>query len=146
MENKKQNLVFETPYWKIFLKDEQNYLGRCVVILKRECGDLADLDTDEILDFFDVVKKLENLLRKTFNATMFNWTCLMNHSYLENPPQPQVHWHFRPRYDHPVEFAQNIFKDPNFGKHYLRGEGGEGEKIVAPVLQDKIVEELRKNI
>ena len=41
--------------------EQQLYLGRCVVVLKRSCGDLADLEQDEILDFVGVVKELENL-------------------------------------------------------------------------------------
>jgi diadenosine tetraphosphate (Ap4A) HIT family hydrolase len=139
-------LIFETPYWEVFLSEEQNYLGRSVIVLKRGCGDLAELNTQEALDFFEIVKKLEDLFRRVFNATMFNWTCLMNHAYLVTPPRPQVHWHFRPRYDHEVEFSGYVFKDPNFGKHYLKGAGGEDEKIIPLELQMKLVEELRKNL
>jgi diadenosine tetraphosphate (Ap4A) HIT family hydrolase len=141
-----ENLVFETPYWKIILMDEQRYLGRCVVVLKRSCGDLAELNKEETLDFFEVVQKLGNLLRKTFDATMFNWACLMNRAYRETPPNPQVHWHFRPRYNHKVEFAGEIFEDPNFGTHYLRETDEGGSRIVTPALQSKIVAELQKNL
>lgn len=88
------------------LLSDQTYLGRSVVTLKRrDCGDLAKLTEDEILDFLDLVGKLENAFRKAFNATMFNWTCLMNLAYQNTPPDPHVHWHFRPRYDHKVSFA-----------------------------------------
>ena len=112
------NLIFETEFWKIFLHPDQKYLGRCVVDLKRECGNLADLKPDEIVDFISVAKKLENGAKKAFSATMFNWTCLMNRAYLEEIPNPQVHWHFRPRYDHDVSFSNMVFTDPEFGHHY----------------------------
>ncbi|MFZ2522192.1 MAG: HIT family protein [Minisyncoccia bacterium] len=140
----KEELVFETPYWKVILVPQQLYLGRSVVVLKRECGDLADLNKDEIFDFFEVVKKLENLFKETFKATMFNWACLMNNAYQIPFPKPQVHWHFRPRYKDPIEVDSLVFKDPNFGHYYLRGEKDErvvnGDVLISinKKLQEKI--------
>lgn len=144
--NNDTNFIFETSYWQIKLMNEQMYLGRCVVVLKRSCGDLAGLTNEETLDFLVVVRKMEGLLRKTFNATMFNWSCLMNAAYRETPPNPQVHWHFRPRYDHLVEFAGEVFKDPNFGHDYFRDSTEQGRRIITLKLQAQIAEELRKNL
>ena len=140
----KEYIVFETPYWKVVLSDNQKYIGRSVVLLKRECGDLADLQNEEILDFLEVVKTLEKLLRKTFNATMFNWTCLMNDSYKEINPNPQVHWHCWPRYNHPVEFMGEIFEDPNFGHHYLRGP--EDKRAILNSSMESLLNLLRSNL
>lgn len=137
-------IIFETTYWYIKLMPKQLYLGRSVVVLKRQCGDLAGLNQEEILDFAEVVKKLESALRKTFNATMFNWGCLMNNAYQETPADPQVHWHFRPRYDHPVEFAGQTFADPNFGHHYLRLP--EDEYLASAGLLNQIGEEIKGNL
>lgn len=139
-----REIVFETKYWKVILMEQQLYLGRCVIELKRSCGDLADLNQDEILNFFELVKKLENLFRKTFNTTMFNWTCLMNNAYQVIPAEPQVHWHFRPRYESPVEINGQIFKDPNFGHHYLHGS--ENEKTISKEMLKIINGKLQKNI
>jgi len=140
-----RELLFETQYWKIELRPEQLYLGRCRVELKRKCGDLADLTKEEILDFFEIVKKLENLLRKTFNATMFNWTCLMNNAFEENSDESsQVHWHFRPRYKNPVEFNDEVFKEPNFGHHYIRER--DKEKIVSREMLKAINAKLQENL
>ncbi len=119
------NIILETDYWSVELIKDQLYLGRCVVLLKRECGNLAGINENEILDFLNLVKKLETLFKKTFNATMFNWTCLMNNAYKETEPKPQIHWHFRPRYRENVEVEGYTFKDPNFGHHYLHGKGNE---------------------
>ncbi len=112
------NFIFETDFWIVFLHPDQKYLGRCVVELKRECGDLADLIPEEADDFILAARKLETAARKAFSATMFNWTCLMNRAYLEQAPKPQMHWHFRPRYDHAVNFSGTVFVDPEFGHHY----------------------------
>lgn len=142
LNNKKVNLIFETTYWNVFLMPNQTYLGYCSVSLKRrDCGDLADVTNEEMLDFLQLAKKLENALRKAFNATMFNWTCLMNLSYQNNPPTPHMHWHFRPRYDHPVKFAGLEFTDKFFGQHYdwpptERTLGDEDRKqIISEILE-----------
>jgi diadenosine tetraphosphate (Ap4A) HIT family hydrolase len=121
---------------------DQTYLGRSVVVLKREnCGDLAELTKEEMLDFLELVGRLENAFRKAFNATMFNWSCLMNLAYQNVPPDPHVHWHFRPRYDHTVTFFGLDFIDPNFGKHYdLSTDRDIG------VVRKKITEEVKKYI
>lgn len=141
--NEELNLIFQTEHWRIILKPDQKYLGKCVVRLKRKCGDLAELTQEEILDFLEVVKKTESLFRKTFNATMFNWTCLMNNAYQLPNPDPQIHWHFRPRYNHQVKFGDEVFVDPNFGHHYLSLDI---EEVLPREVLDKIVVELQKNL
>ena len=123
---------------------DQLYLGRSVVVLKRQCGDLAGLSQEEMLDWLELVKKLQDLLKKTFGATMFNWSCLMNNAYQVDPAKPQVHWHFRARYQHPVKFAGQVFSDPNFGHHALSSEHAE-RKVPEKVLE-AITLELQKNL
>lgn len=140
--NKHEVIPFETQYWKIVLIPNQLYLGRSVLVLKRPCGDLADLSQTEVLDFFELVKKLQNALKMAFGATMFNWECLMNNAYLSDPPKPQVHWHFRARYKDMVEFAGQRFSDPNFGHHPINDE--DGTKLVTQGLLSEISKEIQK--
>src|SRR5689334_22003391 len=108
-------LIFETKYWNIFLSEDQTYLGRIKVILKRISPSLPDLSDEEFSDFHKVIKLYEHAVIKAFGAVMCNWTCLMNNAYQNNPPNPHVHWHGRPRYNKPVQFADKTFIDPNFG-------------------------------
>jgi len=110
--------ITETQYWRICLAPNQSLLGRCVIQLKRHAGDLADLSKDELLDFLNVVKRVEMIIKSAFNATMFNWSCYMNLSYRENPPNPHIHWWVVPRYDHAVRFGERVFEDPHFGNPY----------------------------
>jgi diadenosine tetraphosphate (Ap4A) HIT family hydrolase len=138
----KNSLVYETRYWKISLTDDQAYLGRCFVDLKRHCGDLADLKPDEQKDLFKVVKLLEGALRDAFGAVMFNWTCLMNNAYKAKIPKPHVHWHFRPRYDKKVKFAGLIFEDLEFAHHYSR----ERKLEVSSDVKKKIIEKISENL
>ncbi len=137
-----EEIFYETKYWIVNLAQDQTYLGRCYVTLKRHCGDLAELKKEEILDFLELVKKLESAFKKAFNATMFNWTCLMNNAYQEKNPTPHVHWHFRPRYNHLVKFAGLVFEDKEFGHHYARNT----ERKISNEVQEKIIEEIKENL
>ena len=121
MNTSNNKTLFETTYWKIVLLEDQRYLGRCVVALKRPCQNLSDLNASEVEDWHQVVKKLELVFGKTFGAAYFNWSCLMN----TNPDTRQVHWHFRPRYYKPLKVGKRTFTDPNPGQHALIGVGDE---------------------
>ena len=109
------NLIYETEHWMIFLAPSQRFLGTGVVVLKRQCHKLSDLESDEWAEFTEIVEKLEITLTKTFNPTLFNWSCFMNKAYRDDPPNPEIHWHFIPRYAHEVEFEGITFEDPDFG-------------------------------
>src|SRR3989344_5662650 len=132
------DFIYETQYWRIVLNANQTYLGRCVIILKRPCGDLAEITESEILDFFTIVKLIEVVYRELFSATMFNWSCLMNNAYRTSPPTPQAHWHLLPRYDHPVVFAGETFVDPNFGNRALTDA-----RAINPDISYKLIETIR---
>jgi diadenosine tetraphosphate (Ap4A) HIT family hydrolase len=135
-------LLFETQYWCICLAPNQSLLGRCVIHLKRHTGDLADLTEDELLEFLSVVKKVEASTKLAFGTTMFNWSCYMNLSYRESPPNPHVHWWVIPRYDHAVNFGDTLFEDPHFGNPY-----DHYRVINAPKeLRLKIVEEIKSHL
>lgn len=138
-----ENLLFETDYYEVFINSEdQAYLGRAVVELKRKCGTLSDLTNAEWLDFGNVVKKYETLISNSFGATMFNWTCLMNNAYQRNPPDPQVHWHVRPRYDHKVIFEGMEFEDKEFGKHYNR----EAKLVIENTILQKLIKKIQNSV
>lgn len=136
--------VVETEFWRVYLAENQTYLGYCVISLKRrDCPNLADVTNEEMLDFLQLVKKLEDGLRKAFDATMFNWSCLMNLSYQNTPPDPHVHWHFRPRYNHEVQFAGTTFTDTLFGQHY---EWPPTERLLDGGTRDAVVKRIQECI
>jgi diadenosine tetraphosphate (Ap4A) HIT family hydrolase len=130
--------LFETEFWEVVLLDDQYYLGRSVVVLKRGCGELSGLTSEEALDFLEVVRRMEKALSGSFGATNFNWACLMNHAYKEADPKPQVHWHLWPRYRDKVEFAGEVFEDEVFAHHYDKTRA----KVVSKDVLGKIAEEL----
>jgi len=67
-----------------------------------------------------VVVIMETALQNAFGAINFNWACMMNFAYTEQPYNPHVHWHVRPRYNRVVEVGGARFDDPDFGDHYSR--------------------------
>jgi diadenosine tetraphosphate (Ap4A) HIT family hydrolase len=138
------DLLAETNFWLIILAPDQRNLGTCVVALKRDERELSSLTDEEWSDLAMIVKKLEVAVKKAFNATMFNWGCLMNSSYLEEPPSPHLHWHFIPRYRKPVEFQGKIFEDPCFGTSTMhnRGKSLKLSEEFKEKIKDKIGENL----
>lgn len=111
-------LLLETQSWRICLAPNQSLLGRCVIHLKRHAGALADLTEDELLEFLGVVKIVEAATKTAFRATMFNWSCYMNLSYRQSPPNPHIHWWAVPRYEYAIEYGGLTFGDPLFGNPY----------------------------
>jgi diadenosine tetraphosphate (Ap4A) HIT family hydrolase len=105
----------ETSYWMIFLAPSQRYLGTCVVVLKRKCADLSQVNEKEWIDFAKIVKNMEISLKEIFNPTLFNWSCYKNSTFRKEAPDPEIHWHFLPRYKEEVSFGGISFEDPDFG-------------------------------
>jgi diadenosine tetraphosphate (Ap4A) HIT family hydrolase len=134
--------LLETQYWRICLAPNQSLLGRCVIHLKRHTGDLANLSEEELLEFLSVVKKVEASVKLAFGSTMFNWSCYMNYSYRESPPDPHIHWWAVPRYDHTVNFCDTRFDDPHFGNPYDHHRVMNASKE----LRLKIAEEIKNHL
>ena len=58
------------------------------------------------------------MLSGELNATMFNWSCLMNDAYKHDPPCSHLHFHVRPRYKGLVHLGKIAFQDHEFSHHY----------------------------
>jgi diadenosine tetraphosphate (Ap4A) HIT family hydrolase len=138
------DLITETRYWVILLAPDQRNLGTCVVALKRDEQTLSGLTEEEGKDFIRIVQVLEPALRKAFKTTMFNWGSLLNSAYLQDPPNPHVHWHLIPRYRCPVEFYGHTFEDPCFGMSTMNARG---EPPQVPMdVRKKILQKIKENL
>lgn len=137
-----QVILFETDNWYITLWENQYYLGRATIEFKNPSKrHLSELSEKEILELFSLIKNYEIALRKSFNTTNFNWTCLMNNSYKEknkDNPDP-LHLHIWPRYKEEVEFNGESFKDEVFGHHYDKYKEKYVDKKFLVILGDKII-------
>jgi len=133
-----KDIVFETDNWEVVLNEDQTYLGRCWIILKRHCASLGELTQEEWEEFGQVVSQYETVLNKAFHPLLFNWNCFMNDAYMEKPFNPHVHWHVRPRYENPVEFAGELFEDTEFGHRFDPTKKREVSLDVRNVIVDAI--------
>ncbi|MBP3273147.1 MAG: HIT family protein [Ruminococcus sp.] len=124
-EADKQFQVYESKSWSVFLSDEQDYIGRCILVLKRHCGAMSELTDDEWDELRKLVCKVEAYLKTVLGATLCNWSCLMNSFYKESEPNPHLHIHVRPRYDEPVMVNEHSYVDSEFGHHYAVKKDGE---------------------
>ena len=139
-------IITETKHWQIKLNPDQAYLGRCVIVAKRQVESLSDLSEDEWKDFSELIKRLESALKRSFGARCFNWTCLMNNAYKSeryenNRAKPHVHWHVRPRYAKEIKFEEEKFEDPEFAHHYDNTR----HKEISEELLSKISQKIKEN-
>ena len=123
-EKDKNSLLYESRSWSVFLSDEQDYIGRCILVLKRHCNSLSGLTDDEWDELHDLICKVEACLKAVLGAALCNWSCLMNNFYKEPDPQPHLHIHVRPRYDKPVMINGSVYIDGEFGHHYAANKSG----------------------
>lgn len=139
----KQIILKEMKHWYISLWENQYYLGRASIEFKDlKVKNLSELNEDEALELFLLIKGYEKALQKAFNVTNFNWTCLMNNSYKEknvNKPEP-LHLHVWPRYKEETIFNGAVFKDEIFGHHYDKQKEKVVEEKFLIELADKILE------
>ena len=135
-------LLYDTEFWSVFLAENQSYFGRCIVILRRHCPHLGELDPSEWDALRTVVVRLEQVFTRTLGATMFNWTCLMNKAYQAEDPTPHVHLHLRPRFSKPVDFAGFTFEDSDFSRHY----DSKRVAVLPKHITTELVSRLRVNI
>lgn len=120
------NLIDEEQKWKltenctwiVYLADKQDYIGRCVVVLKRHCASLSELTDEEWIDLKRIVDKLECIFKEVLGADLSNWSCLLNDFYKLDNPNPHLHLHVRPRYKNPIVLNGNKYYDNDFGHHY----------------------------
>ena len=111
-------LLIQTTYWSVYMADEQDYIGHCILVLNRHCGCLTELSDSEWMDLKDLIKRLELCFKSVLGAELCNWSCLLNSFYKSSFPNPHLHLHVRPRYKAPVSINGIQYTDEEFGHHY----------------------------
>jgi len=57
-------ILFETDFWKVILHPNQAYLGYSIVVLKSKSESMSDITKNEWMEFREVVKSLNRLLKR----------------------------------------------------------------------------------
>jgi diadenosine tetraphosphate (Ap4A) HIT family hydrolase len=132
-------VIYEGKHWNIILhRDNQSYLGRCIVYLKsRVIDDPLALTLEEREELWStILPKLSAALEKTFQPDRINYCHLANVEHF-------VHWHIIPRYEkEPIrEFAGETFKDEKVGANYAPAP----IKQVSASVMEKIYNAIKEN-
>ena len=106
------NLYRGNNWEVIFVNWCQEFPGDCIVSCSKE--KLSDLTNEDWIELGLIEKELERITKKLFNATMYNFACLMNNAYRDKE-KPHVHFHFIPRYDGKRIILNKRYKDRHFG-------------------------------
>jgi diadenosine tetraphosphate (Ap4A) HIT family hydrolase len=82
-------------------------LGTSILVHKKHIEGFSSLSESELIEAFQIIKKIELALKKSFNPDWFN--------YLEtNNSVRHFHFHIIPRYKQKVEFQGEEFVDDTF--------------------------------
>jgi diadenosine tetraphosphate (Ap4A) HIT family hydrolase len=100
-------LIKEFNHWVVLLRPQQVTLGSLVIASKSEFTQLSQLTKEEWSEFAETCQFSENLVRDTFGAEKFNYLALMM-------KDPNVHFHFIPRYSKPVLFDGKEYADTDW--------------------------------
>ena len=110
--------LYKSKNWEVVFVDWcQEFVGDCIISSNKES--LSDLTTDEWVELGKIEKELERVTKKLFNATMFNFACLMNNAYKDDE-KPHVHFHFIPRYKNELVLFKKVYKDNHFGYNFWK--------------------------
>jgi len=77
-DSEKRYLLIDSKYWDVYLADKQDYIGRCILVLKRHSESLSQLNSEEWAELKVLIEKLEIAITNSLGANLFNWSCLMN--------------------------------------------------------------------
>ncbi len=69
-----KNLVKDYTYWSIYVHENEGYLGRCVILCKREDAlDLADAIPEEQYELLEILSDLRKVSKECFNPDWLNY-------------------------------------------------------------------------
>lgn len=108
----KELLLAEREYWSLYLHENQYYLGRLYIWIKRKgptC--LTELSFSEWCELYDLMHTARHVLTELFGPDRFNWAALGNLT-------ERVHMHVIPRYRRWRELGGVRFTDERWGKNY----------------------------
>lgn len=110
--------LYKGKHWEVIFGDWcQEFVGYCIVSSNKES--LSELSSEEWMELGIIEKELERVCKKVFNATMFNFACLMNNAYRDHET-PHVHYHFVPRYSKKFELFGKTYRDRHFGFNFWK--------------------------
>ena len=110
--------LYKGKNWEVIFVDWcQEFVGQCIISCSKES--LSELTSEDWQELGKLEKELERVCKKLFNATMFNFACLMNNAY-KTHDKPHVHFQFIPRYKDKINLFNKIYRDKHFGYNFWK--------------------------
>jgi diadenosine tetraphosphate (Ap4A) HIT family hydrolase len=105
-------ILYSTRFWILQLHENQSYLGRCVLILRRDShGSLVDLRPLEWQHLRRQLSRYQKWMSTVFKPDRFNYAQLGN-------TYPQLHVHCVPRYKSPRTWGKRQIADKRWGDNW----------------------------
>jgi len=106
-----ETVIEERPCWTLAVNRNQDLLGKTMLVLRRKCIAVVDIDADEWGLLRLELQRLVPALERLFEPDQFNFAFLMNRD-------SQVHLHVIPRYASPRGWHDREFTDPHWGSAF----------------------------
>jgi diadenosine tetraphosphate (Ap4A) HIT family hydrolase len=129
-----ETVIEERAVWTLAVNRNQNLLGKCMVVLRRPCTAVTDLEAEEWAALRDDLQRLVPALERLFRPDRFNHAFLMNE-------EAWVHLHVVPRYAGPRTWRGHRFTDEHWGRVF----GGE-PRILPPGELELLAQEIREQL
>lgn len=134
------SLLYTGKYWKVYLANNQDYIGRLIITTIKHCHSLTDKDIDQIIELFEIIKHFEKKLTNKLNIKMYNYCYLMNSFANLDKSLWHAHMHIIPRTNQPIIINNNTYIDLEYGKHYIPNR-----QILIPLEDRKYLIDLLKS-
>lgn len=104
-------VIEDRESWILAVNRNQNLLGKTMLVLRRPCSAVTDLDQTEWASLQTEIVRITSGLRSLFRPDQFNYAFLMN-------VDSQVHLHVIPRYASARTWRGRDFVDVNWGRPF----------------------------
>lgn len=132
--NQDATFVKDFGNWVYRVNPSQFLLGTSVLVYKEHLEGLTSLSDQDITEVFNIIKKIEKALKKSFNPDWFN--------YLQtNNSVRHFHFHIIPRYKSGVDFEGEKFIDANF---YNMPQ--DNNRILSEAIMKKMIGVIQKSL
>ena len=107
-----ETVVEQGELWTVAVNQNQNLLGKSMIVLNRAEASVVGLNVEEWLDLHRQIRRLRVALDELFTPDQYNYAFLMN-------VDVQVHLHVVPRYRAARSWHGETFHDNHYGHLFV---------------------------
>ena len=104
-------ILAESEHWRLVLNINQNFLGKCMWVLRRHVEAVPELSPPEWAELHVMLIRTRETLHRAFQPVHYNYAFMQNQDR-------HVHMHVIPRYAASRIYEGVTFSDPDWPGHY----------------------------